>query len=220
MLSYIFLGIFTVAAVLNLLAAGKKNKILFAVTKPMLLSALCLYCFFKSPSSPDLLIIGAFFACFIGDVLLMLRGEIWFTLGGVSFFAGHALFILVFARAVDFGSLPFAFLIPAALLYAGAAGFVMARAGKNAPKLMRVPVLLYLICNAATNLFALARAAQTPGVWTILAYVGAILFFISDCALFLMRYGNGCKCLIKTDFFVMLTYISGVLLIALGLKPL
>ena len=80
-------------------------------------------------------------------------------------------------------------------------------------------MLLYLLCNAVTNLFALTRLIESPGVWTAVSFVGALLFFLSDCALFLLRYESGRESFFKSGFFVMLTYISGVLLIALGLLP-
>ncbi len=216
---YFFLILYLIAAALNLIASLKKNKILFGVTKPALLLLLCLYVFFRTSPTPDWLMIAAFAACWLGDVLLMINGEVWFTAGGVSFFAGHVMLIVIFARLVDLGHLPFAVLIPAAVVYAAAAGYVMYRAKKNAPKIMQIPMFLYLLCNAVTNLFALARLIGDPGVWSAVSYVGAILFFLSDCALFLLRYDKGKKSFFKSDFFVMLTYISGVLLIALGLAP-
>ena len=218
-LSYVFLFLYLIAAVLNLAGTEKGREKLFKFTKPALLLLLCLYCLFRTLPSPDLLIIAAIVACWLGDVLLMIDGEAWFTAGGVSFFAGHVLLILVFARQTDISRVPLVFLIPAAALYVTAAGFVMARARKTAPLTMQIPMLLYLFCNAAMNLFALSRLLESPGIWQAVSYVGAILFFLSDCALFLLRYDNERKSLFKTDFFVMLTYICGVLFITLGLVP-
>ena len=96
--SYIFLILFLIAAGLNLAASLKNSKILFGVTKPMLLLLLCLYCCFRTSPNPDWLLIAAFAACWLGDVLLMLKGDLWFTVGGVSFFAGHVLLIFIFSR--------------------------------------------------------------------------------------------------------------------------
>ena len=82
---------------------------------------------------------------------------------------------------------------------------------------MRVPMFMYLMVNAVTNVFALSRLFASPVIWSALSYAGALLFFLSDCSLFLLRYGKGKRCFFKSGFFVMLTYISAVLLIALGL---
>ena len=219
MFPYVFLILYLIAAALNLAGTLKNNKLLFGVTKPALLLLLCLYCFFRTSPTPDWLLIAALAACWLGDVLLMLKGDLWFTVGGVSFFAGHVLLIFIFARQTSLADAPLAVLIPAAALYAAAASLVMARAGKGAPRIMRIPMFMYLLCNAVTNLFALARMTGSFGIWSVLSYVGALLFFLSDCILFLLRYDTERTCFFKSGFFVMLTYISAVLLITLGLVP-
>lgn len=217
MISYIFLGLFFIAAVLNVIGAREWNGRLFTVTKPMLMALLCLYVIFRGLPSPDLLLAAALIACWLGDILLLFKGDLWFAVGGISFFVGHVLIILVFAREVDTGSLPLAVLIPAVLLYCAASGAVMLSARKKAPRIMRLPMLLYLLCNAVTNLFALTRLIVSPGIWTAASFAGAVLFFLSDCALFLARYGAGPARFFKTNVFVMTTYILGVSLIVLGL---
>ena len=219
MLPYVFLILYLIAAALNLSASLKNNRILFGVTKPMLLLLLGLYCFFRTTPAPDWLLIASLAACWLGDVLLMLKGDLWFTAGGVSFFAGHVLLIFIFARESSIGGAFPAVQMIAAALYAAAASFVMARAGKEAPRIMRIPMFLYLLCNAATNLFALARMTGAFGIWSVLSYAGALLFFLSDCILFLLRYDTERTCFFKSGFFVMLTYATGVLLITLGLLP-
>ena len=49
------------------------------------------------------------------------------------------------------------------------------------------------------------------------AYIGAVLFFVSDCSLFLVRYYKPRKIVYKDHFTVMLTYILGELLITQGI---
>jgi uncharacterized membrane protein YhhN len=217
---YVFLILFAFAAVFNLIGAVKKNKIMSEITKPLLLPLLCLYCLFSSLPSPDYLLICAFALCFVGDVLLMIKGDIFFTAGGVSFFFGHVLLIIVFTRYADFKNLPLYAVIPAAALYLGMTAFIMARSRKRVPKPLFIPMTLYLVCNAVMNVFALTRLVTAPSVWSCLSYAGAVLFFLSDCVLFLCRYDDEeRKRFYKNDFCVMLTYITGVLLIAVGLVP-
>ena len=220
MLPYICLIAYLTAAALNLFAAAKKRPSLFAATKPLLLLILCAYCFFRGAPAPDLLLIGALFACWLGDVLLMVSGDVWFTAGGIAFLTGHVLLILLFARQTDPSRLPAALLIPAAAVYLGIACLIMIRSNKEAPRLMKVPILLYLLCNATMNCFALSRAAAAPALPAVLAYVGALLFFLSDCLLFLVRYDTGKKQFFKSDFWVMFTYVTGVLLITVGLASI
>ena len=214
----IFLILYAVCAGLNLVGAIK-SRILSAVTKPLLMPLLCLYCIFRGTPSPDCLLVAALAACWLGDVLLMMGSNVWFTAGGVSFFSGHVLLIIVFAHRVGLDALPLCALIPAALIYAGAAVYVMNKARKNAPKLMQLPMLLYLVANAVTNLFALAFLFAAPGAWSAAAYCGALLFFLSDCALYLTRYDPEPKRFYRSGFFIMLTYTSGVMLIVAGLIP-
>ncbi|MBO4423835.1 MAG: hypothetical protein J5879_10365, partial [Clostridia bacterium] len=194
--------LFIIAATLNLIASAKDCKKLFTATKPALLLLLCLYCLFSGLPKPDLLLIGAFFACWLGDVLLMINGDIWFTAGGVSFFIGHVLLILIFARYIDFSRIPLAVVIPAAAAYLGLSALVMTRSRKKAPKALFVPLCLYLICNSAMNVFALSRLIADPGVWPALSYAGAVLFFLSDCILFLYRYDEDHERFYKNGFFV------------------
>ena len=214
MISYAFLVLFAAAAVLNLVGAGTKNKILSAVTKPMLLSSLCLFCVLRG--SPEPFLVAALAACWLGDVLLM-GGGAWFIAGGVSFFAGHVFFIVVLSRRVDFSALPVVSLVCAGLLYAAATIYVMLCVKKGVPKLICLPMFLYLLSNAATNLLALAWFVQSPGLWSAAAFAGAVLFFLSDCALYLMRFEPGRKRFFKTNFFVMLTYVVATLLLTLAL---
>ena len=216
--SLIFLILYLIAAAFNLYAAANHNDKISRATKPALLLLLCLYCLFSGLPSPDLLLIAAFFACWLGDVLLMFNGELWFFAGGVSFFAGHVLLILLFARFAGLGAAPASIIVPAAAAYLCVSAAVMALSFKKAPRIMLLPLCLYLACNSVMNVFALTRLISAPGLWSALSYAGAVLFFLSDCVLFLIRYDDR-PGFYKTDFCVMLTYICGVFLIATGLVP-
>ena len=67
------------------------------------------------------------------------------------------------------------------------------------------------------NLFALMRLFTMHSAGSIVAYVGAVLFFISDCTLFLVRYYRNKDLIFKRHFTVMLTYLAGEMLIVLGI---
>jgi hypothetical protein len=56
---------------------------------------------------------------------------------------------------------------------------------------------------------------HSPG--SVVAYLGAVLFFASDCTLFLVRYYRDPNVVFKKHFTVMLTYLAGELLITLGI---
>ena len=77
------------------------------------------------------------------------------------------------------------------------------------------PMLLYLLINGGMNCFAWFRSMSTTGGAAALTALGALLFYISDTALFFVRFNNESR--IRTHFPVMLTYSAGELLIILGL---
>ena len=65
--------------------------------------------------------------------------------------------------------------------------------------------------------FALMRLLSVGSQGSLVSYIGAVLFFASDCTLFLVRYFRNPDVIFKRHFTVMLTYLAGELLIVLGL---
>ena len=181
----------------------------------VLLVPLILAWYLLCAESPDRFLVAALIAAWVGDVLLMPAGDKWFVAGGVAFLAAHVLFILVFAPQIRAGALRPAVLLPAALAYLAAVWLVFRRVWKPAPKAMRMPMAAYLVANTVMNLCAMARAMSLPGPGPVIAWTGALLFFASDCLLFLVDYG-GLKERLRHYFYVMLTYVPGVFLITLG----
>ena len=82
---------------------------------------------------------------------------------------------------------------------------------------MRVPMFLYLAANSVMNVFAFMMLLSGPSLGAALAYAGAILFFTSDCILFLSRYYEKKDRIPKRGFLIMLTYIAGEALITIGM---
>ena len=60
------------------------------------------------------------------------------------------------------------------------------------------------------------RLFSQKNIWGAVAFAGAVLFFISDCTLFLVRYHKNKNLIFKRHFTVMLTYLLGELLIVIG----
>ena len=168
----IALILFLAAAALNLAGTRNGRNLLFAITKPMLLSLLCLFSISRTAPEPDYLLIAALIACFVGDVLLLGEKIGFFIAGGLSFFAGHAMFIALFVRRADLSLVQPWILIAAAIPYLAAACAVSARVRKDTPLFLQIPLFLYLLCNLATNLFALAWLVAEPGAWQAAAFAG------------------------------------------------
>ena len=107
-----------------------------------------------------------------------------------------------------FGILSFIALIAALVIKSIIAGI---------PKIMKIPMFGYLIGNSLMNIFALMQLISNPCAGSAVAYIGAVLFFVSDCSLFLVKYHKNRDLIFKRHFTVMLTYILGELLITQGI---
>ena len=187
-------------------------------TKPFLVPLVAL-CYLAAAPSVSWLFLVALFAAWLGDMLLMREGNGWFVAGGIAFLVMHVLFIAVYAPFVSFEKAPLGAVGIAAVVYLLLALTVMRTLWKRTPALMRVPMALYLLTNAAMNTMALCILLARPSLGSALAYAGAVLFFASDCMLYLVDFG-GKREVLRGYFYVMLTYVPGVFCIAEGIARL
>ena len=128
----------------------------------------------------------------------------------------HALFILVNGFRIDWHQISVPVILVAAAVYLFISFRIIKAIIAYMPKTMAYAMYLYLFFNSTMNLTALVRLLQNTGTSTILNFIGAICFFISDCVLFLVRYHPNKDLIFKRHFTVMLTYLAAVLLITLG----
>ena len=213
----------TVIMILYLLLSGihlyhswKDDSRRRAMTKPFLLILLAVY-YALAAQTVSWVLLFALLTSWLGDVLLIPKGHKWFTMGGISFMASHVLFIAVYVPSVQFASIPVALIAVMAVVYYGISLMIIRAVRETTPKIMVVPMYLYLLFNSTMNLFALMRLFTMHSAGSIVAYVGAVLFFISDCTLFLVRYYRNKDLIFKRHFTVMLTYLAGEMLIVLGI---
>lgn len=191
---------------------AKKRK----YTKPFLLVLILLY-YLCCAQSYSWLLIAALVTAWLGDVLLMPAGNKWFTAGGISFMMTHFLFVAVYAREVRFEAVKWWAVIPVALLYFGIAAVIIRALTPSTPKMMLAPMYVYLLANSTMNVFSFMQLMTRPSLATAVAFGGAVLFFISDCTLFLVRYYKKKDIIFKRHFTVMLTYVVGVWMITQGM---
>ena len=105
----------------------------------------------------------------------------------------------------------------AALVYIGVSVTVTLKLKGNIPGPMLAPMILYLAANSTMNLAAMAQLMSVKSAGALVAYIGAVFFFISDCTLYLVRYHKNKDLIFKKHFTVMLTYLLGECLITVGL---
>lgn len=215
-MKYVFIFLYLLLSVLHLYHSWKDDSKRRALTKPFLLIMLALY-YAASTTDISLVLLFALLTSWLGDVLLIPKGHKWFARGGISFLISHFLFMSVYFPDLRWNTVPWLLLVLLAPVYYGTSLLIIRAVRPTTPKSMVKPMGMYLLVNSTMNLFALCRlfTLQTPG--SVVAYVGAVLFFISDCTLFLVRYYRNPDVIFKKHFTVMLTYLAGEFLITLGI---
>lgn len=199
----------------HLVGSWKENEKLRRITKPFLLLFILAF-YLLSADTPSIWLTLALITSWLGDVLLMPHGHKWFTMGGISFLISHIMFICEYVQHVDFSRAILPAAIPAGIVYAAIAAAIMKALVPTTPKPMVIPMGLYLLCNGTMNTFALILLTSLRSAGAVTAYIGAVLFFISDCTLYIVRYYKKKDVVFKNHFTVMLTYVLGEFLITLG----
>lgn len=213
-MKYLMLVIFTITTTVHLYASYNTNQKLRNISKPWILLSLLGFYLFSTDNIQTSVVLALIFS-WIGDMFLILKGVKWFTVGGISFMISHFFFILSYAKYVDFNSLNKVIIVSLILLFIISSTIVFKYLKPHLPKPLFYPMYLYLIINGMMNCFAWFRAMSMSAKASIITAIGALLFYISDCSLFFVRFDKDSK--LKTHFLVMLTYSIGELLIVLGL---
>lgn len=215
MLPYIFLALYVIVSGIHLYHSWSDDP-KRRYSKPFLLILLILYYVFSTDKFSWALLC-ALATSWLGDVLLIPKGTKWFVAGGISFLFCHVFFVIVYYPAVVWQNVIWWILIPAAILYYGISVRLTLTIKHNVPIAVLIPMIFYLIMNSTMNLFALAQLMTLHSAGSIVAYIGAVSFFISDCTLYLVRYHDNKELIFKKHFTVMLTYLLGEALITVGM---
>lgn len=213
-MTYVFLVFFIIFTSVHLYASIRKDQRIRNITKPMILLSLMGFYIFGARSFSWTALLALLFS-WIGDILLMHRGVKWFISGGIAFMMSHVFFIARYMQDIDFGRVPILLIICFAVLFTASVIMVFSKLTKHLPGGLAAPMFLYLLLNGAMNCFAVYRCVSVPNLMTVLTALGALLFFISDATLFIVRFHKRSR--MKSHFVVMLTYSLGELLIVLGL---
>ena len=213
-MKYLFLGVFVLSAAVHLYASAKKDTGMRNFTKPFILLSLLGFYVLAARSVSAAIVLALIFS-WIGDVLLMPKGVKWFTAGGIAFMISHAFFVAAYTKDVVFSRIPVFLIVLLAVFFAAAVAFIFSKLKPHLPKALFYPMFLYLLINGTMNCFAIFRCVSAPSAATLTTAIGAALFFVSDTALFFVRFKKDSR--LKTHFLVMLTYSIGELLIVLGL---
>ena len=218
-MKYIFLALFILASAIHLKDSWNNDRIKRARTKPFLLLFLILFYVFAAPRV-DPFLLCALITSWLGDVLLIPRGDKWFVVGGISFMLAHFLFIISYLENIDISRANWLIVIPMGIIYFGISIWIIHLLKPSTPKKMLMPMNFYLFCNSAMNLCSLLQLMTFRNTGSLMALLGAMLFFASDCCLFLVRYHSRPGIVFRNRFTVMITYLLGEFLITMGMLSL
>ena len=213
-MKYVFLAVFLVSTAVHLYASLRKDTRLRNMTKPFILLSLLGFYVLAARSVSAAVVLALIFS-WLGDVLLIPKGIKWFTAGGIAFMISHAFFVAAYTKDVVFSRIPVFLIVLLAVFFAAAVAFIFSKLKPHLPKALFYPMFLYLLINGTMNCFAIFRCVSAPSAATLTTAIGAALFFVSDTALFFVRFKKDSR--LKTHFLVMLTYSIGEFLIVLGL---
>ena len=216
MLKHVLLGIYVILSAIHLYHSYLNDNKRRKYTKPFLLLFLIFY-YLACKDRLNLPLLMALITSWLGDVLLIPKGHKWFTAGGISFIFCHIFYIMVYFSRISFHDIPWLLVIPVALVYFGIGLKIILAVKDNTPKVMVPLMYFYLLCNSTMNVFALMQLITLRSAGALTAFLGALLFYISDCTLFLVRYHRNKDLIPKKHFAVMFTYLLGELMITAGI---
>jgi uncharacterized membrane protein YhhN len=196
---------FIVVSIVQVVAIGAGADALVQVTKPLLMPALAIAVVLARLGTRYTLAVGllllAIGLSWLGDLSLMVPGDLWFVVGLGSFLLAHVAYLVLFIRIGGFGrprvwAIVYAvwFVVFLAVLIPGLGSLV-------------VPVVLY-------GLVLGAMAAMATRV-SVVVGVGAAVFVVSDTILALSRFLPAVV-IPGHDVLTMLTYCLGQGIIAAG----
>ncbi len=212
----IFLILFVVACVANLLSIAMVWTPGEIVSKPLIMLSLIGY-YLSSDVARDMTFVRALFFCWTGDILLLFQSEapVFFMAGLGAFLIGQILYIISFRRMQEEGreselTIPqkIRFSLPVVLAGTGLIAILYPTLGG-----LKLPVLLYasaLMLMVMTSIFRFGRTSEAS-YWSML--LGAVLFMISDSTLAMNKFYSPVP---MAGIWIMLTYVIAQYLIVRG----
>lgn len=181
------------------------NDLLAFVTKPFLITSL-VFVYLVSVKKANFWYVSALFFSFWGDVLLLFKNQ-YFVFGLCSFLVAHLLYIkLVLASVVKISlqkfiliSLPFVFYL---------LSFFYLILDKVVD--IKAPIIIYGLVISVFGALSFLNYQQNKTKASLLLFLGAILFILSDSLIALNRFYNTSS---DKQVLIMFTYILAQFLI-------
>ncbi|MBI9102634.1 MAG: lysoplasmalogenase [Spirochaetales bacterium] len=183
---FLLFGIlYLVFSVITIITAGTGAKIR-NIAKPLTMPLLGVFYYLGAARLGILLsplVLGALGFSTLGDLFLLRQNRKRFFLAGLfSFLIGHLAYFVYFTGSIrDFSLVPSWIWFTLVFYIIGALFILKLVAGRS--RVMKVPVLLYVIIICGMNFSTLARCGNYMGAGFILPFSGSLLYMISDALL-------------------------------------
>lgn len=213
----IFISLFLIVSVGDLIAIAISNQSLQFICKPLILLSLIGY-YLEAVETRSMVFVRALFFSWVGDVLLLFtsRSELFFMLGLCAFLISHLLFIQAYRQHRNsnldqelLGTQKVRYALPIILASTGLIVILFNSLGS-----LQIPVVVYSLVLCVMVLTALFRFGRTTSQSFWMAFIGAALFMISDALLAINKFLHPIE---GAGFMIMLTYIAAQYLIVNGL---
>ena len=182
------------------------KQMMVGFAKPMLMITLFWYYYSNAKKLNKYFVLGLFFS-FLGDILLLGTGEMYFVFGLLFFLIAHVFYIIIVLKIIQItkpkefiiASVPFLllFLVLMNVLYAGLGA-------------IKIPVIIYAITISFFGIVSLILYLQAKTKISLLLLVGVLTFITSDTILALNLFYK------KQSFYpllIMMTYVLAQYLI-------
>ena len=132
------------------------TKLSQVIYKTFLLLFLILYYLFISKHI-SLLVIFTLVFCWVGDIVLTKKGNMYFVIGGISFLIAHVLLVFLYSKRIILSDISWGVTLFIMSFYLIAIIFVMKKVKDNLSMKMFIPMTFYLVCNFMMNTFAMMQ---------------------------------------------------------------
>ncbi len=176
--------LFIIVCILDLIGIYLEQSILISIAKPLLMITLFWYYAVNAKRVNKLLITGLFFS-FLGDVLLLGTGDLYFILGLLFFLIAHVFYIIMVVKLLKstklsqvlIASIPYLFIFYflLSILYSGLGD-------------MKIPVIVYAITITVLGISSLSLFLQNKTKTHLVLVFGVLIFIISDSVLALNMF--------------------------------
>ena len=213
---YTILAIYLIIVTIHLYSCFFHHEELRKVTKCLLMPILALIYYLGCPKVKfSKVILFAIFFGYLGDVFLII--ENLFLLGVASFLIGHLLYIVTFLIETGFKNYRKNLLV--FLLVCLVYFYLESEVLKYfRPAIIKAglwgPLFVYTSILVALNISSALYAYCYRNIYSILTYIGSLIFMISDCVLAKQLFSEYNK---YYQIIIMFTYILAQSLISLGM---